>query len=41
MILENFKENHYDKKGTPKRYQLEAGFEDFKIAVGYTRPDRK
>ena len=33
LTLEGFKEKHYGKKGTIKRDQLEAGFEDFKIGV--------
>ncbi|MCP2027951.1 DNA-binding Xre family transcriptional regulator [Flavobacterium sp. HSC-32F16] len=31
--LEEFKEQHYGKIGTPKRYELEAGYENFKIGV--------
>ncbi len=33
LTLEGFKQKHYGKKGTPKRDQLESGFEDFKIGV--------
>jgi len=33
LSLEGFKEKHYGKKGSVKRDQLEAGFEDFKIGV--------
>ncbi len=31
--LEEFKEQHYGKIGTPKRDELEAGYENFKIGV--------
>ena len=31
--LEEFKEEHYGKIGTPKRDELEAGFENFKIGA--------
>ncbi len=31
--LEEFKEQHYGKIGTPKRDELEAGYEIFKIGV--------
>lgn len=31
--LEEFKEEHYGKIGTPKRDELEAGYENFKIGV--------
>ena len=31
--LEQFKEKHYGKLGTPKRDELEAGYENFKIGV--------
>jgi ribosome-binding protein aMBF1 (putative translation factor) len=31
MTLEDFKEKHYGKRGTPKRDQLESGYENFKI----------
>ncbi|MDQ6471520.1 helix-turn-helix transcriptional regulator [Flavobacterium sp. LHD-80] len=31
--LEEFKELHYGKIGTPKRDELEAGYENFKIGV--------
>ena len=33
MTLEEFKEKHYGKKGTKKRNELEAGYENFKIGV--------
>ncbi|WP_264535265.1 helix-turn-helix domain-containing protein [Flavobacterium sp. N1736] len=33
MSLEEFVENHYGKIGTPKRDELEAGYENFKIGV--------
>jgi len=29
--LEQFKEKHYGKLGTPKRNELEAGYENFKV----------
>jgi len=32
-ILEEFKENNYGKRGTKKRDELEAGYENFKIGV--------
>ena len=31
--LEQFKEEHYGKRGTPKRDKLEKGFEAFKIGA--------
>lgn len=31
--LEQFKEEHYGKLGTPKRNKLEAGYDTFKIGV--------
>ncbi len=31
--LEEFKEEHYGKRGTPKRDKLEKGFEAFKIGA--------
>ncbi len=31
--LEEFKDKHYGKPGTPKREELEAGYEDFKIGA--------
>lgn len=31
--LEEFKQEHYGKIGTPKRDELEAGYENFKIGV--------
>ena len=31
--LEEFKEKHYGKIGTPKRDELEAGYENFKIGA--------
>ncbi|AXB55532.1 MULTISPECIES: helix-turn-helix transcriptional regulator [Flavobacterium] len=31
--LEEFKEQHYGKIGTPKRDELESGYENFKIGV--------
>lgn len=31
--LEEFKEEHYGKIGTPKRDELEAGYENFKIGA--------
>lgn len=31
ITLEEFKEIHYGKRGTPKRDKLEAGYENFKI----------
>jgi ribosome-binding protein aMBF1 (putative translation factor) len=31
--LEEFKEKHYGKIGTPKRDNLEADYEDFKLGV--------
>jgi hypothetical protein len=30
MTLEEFKETHYGKTGTPPRDELEAGYENFK-----------
>ena len=33
MTLEAFKEKNYGKRGTKKRDELEAGYEDFKIGV--------
>lgn len=31
--LEQLKEKHYGKRGTPKREKLEAGFESFKLGA--------
>ncbi len=31
--LEQFKEEHYGKRGTPKRDKLESGYETFKIGA--------
>jgi DNA-binding XRE family transcriptional regulator len=31
MTLEQFKDKHYGRLGTPKRDELEAGYENFKI----------
>jgi hypothetical protein len=33
MTLEEFKEEHYGKIGTPQRDELEAGYENFKLGV--------
>jgi len=33
LTLEQFKDNHYGKRGTAKRDELEAGYENFKIGV--------
>jgi DNA-binding XRE family transcriptional regulator len=33
LTLEDFKENHFGKRGTPKRDELEAGYENFKIGA--------
>lgn len=33
MTLEEFKEKNYGKRGTKKRDELEAGYENFKIGV--------
>lgn len=33
MSLEEFKEKYYGKRGTKKRDELEAGYEDFKLGV--------
>ena len=33
MTLDQFKEKHYGKRGTPKRDKLEAGYENFKIGA--------
>lgn len=33
MSLDEFVENHYGKIGTPKRDELEAGYENFKIGA--------
>jgi ribosome-binding protein aMBF1 (putative translation factor) len=33
MTLEQFKDTHYGKRGTAKRNELEAGYENFKIGV--------
>jgi ribosome-binding protein aMBF1 (putative translation factor) len=33
VTLEEFKEKNYGKRGTKKRDELEAGYEDFKIGV--------
>ncbi len=33
MTLDQFKDKHYGKRGTEKREELEAGFENFKIGA--------
>lgn len=33
MTLEQFKEKNYGKRGTKKRGELEAGYENFKIGA--------
>ena len=33
MTLEQFKDKHYGKRGTAKRDELDAGYENFKIGV--------
>jgi DNA-binding XRE family transcriptional regulator len=33
ITLEQFKEKHYGKVGTPKRDKLESGYQNFKIGV--------
>ncbi|MCL4510442.1 MAG: helix-turn-helix domain-containing protein [Bacteroidetes bacterium] len=33
LTLEQFKNKHYGKRGTAKRDQLEAGYENFKIGA--------
>jgi ribosome-binding protein aMBF1 (putative translation factor) len=33
LTLDQFKEKHYGKRGTRKRDQLEAGYEDFKVGA--------
>jgi ribosome-binding protein aMBF1 (putative translation factor) len=33
ITLEQFKEKHYGKRGTAKREELEAGYENFKIGA--------
>ena len=33
MTLDQFKDKHYGKRGTPKRDELEAGYENFKIGA--------
>ncbi len=33
MSLEEFKEKNYGKRGTKKRDELEAGYENFKVGV--------
>ncbi len=33
MTLEQFKNKHYGKRGTAKREELEAGYENFKIGA--------
>ena len=33
LTLEEFKDNHYGKRGTVKRDKLEAGYENFKIGA--------
>jgi DNA-binding XRE family transcriptional regulator len=33
LTLEEFKEKHYGKTGTPKRDELDAGYENFKLGV--------
>ena len=39
--LEQFKEKHYGKLGTPKRDELEAGYKNFKIGVFYNLTQTK
>ena len=33
VTLDKFKDKHYGKRGTTKREQLEAGYDNFKIGV--------
>lgn len=33
ITLDQFKEKHYGKPGSSKRYKLEAGYETFKIGA--------
>ena len=33
MTLDEFKDKHYGKRGTDKREELEAGYENFKIGA--------
>jgi DNA-binding XRE family transcriptional regulator len=33
MTLEQFKDKHYGKRGTPKRDELESGYQNFKIGA--------
>jgi len=33
ITLEQFKDNNYGKSGTPKRDQLDAGYDNFKIGA--------
>jgi ribosome-binding protein aMBF1 (putative translation factor) len=33
ITLEQFKDKHYGKRGTAKRDELEAGYEDFRIGA--------
>jgi ribosome-binding protein aMBF1 (putative translation factor) len=33
MTLEQFKDNHYGKRGTARRDELEAGYDSFKIGA--------
>lgn len=33
MTLESFKEKHFGKVGTPKRDELDAGYENFRIGT--------
>lgn len=33
MALDQFKDKHYGKRGTAKREELEAGYENFKIGA--------
>jgi len=33
ITLEQFKDKHYGKRGTKKRDELEAGYENFKIGA--------
>jgi len=33
MTLDEFKDKHYGKRGTEKREELEAGYENFKIGA--------
>ena len=33
MTLHQFKDKHYGKRGAPKREELEAGYENFKLGA--------